>query len=37
VAAGGHVQRDEALLGTPVSIAAELASGEQMAIDTAEG
>jgi predicted nucleotidyltransferase len=34
VAAGGHVQRDEALLGTPFSIAAELASGEQMAIDT---
>jgi predicted nucleotidyltransferase len=34
VAAGGHVQRGEALLGTPVSIAAELASGKQMAIDT---
>ena len=34
VAAGGHVQRGEALLGTPISIAAELASGEQMAIDT---
>lgn len=34
VAAGGHVQRGEALLGTPFSIAAELASGEQMAIDT---
>jgi len=33
-AAGGHVQRGEALLGTPFSIAAELASGEQMAIDT---
>jgi predicted nucleotidyltransferase len=34
VAAGGHVQRDEALLGTPFSIAAELASGEQVAIET---
>lgn len=34
VAAGGHVQRGEALLGTPFSIAAELATGEQMAIDT---
>lgn len=34
VAAGGHVQRGEALLGTPISIATELAGGEQMAIDT---
>lgn len=34
VAAGGHVQRGEALLGTPVSIAAELASREQVAIET---
>jgi predicted nucleotidyltransferase len=34
VAAGGHVQRGEALLGTSFSIAAELASGEQTAIDT---
>ncbi len=34
VAAGGHVQRGEAFLGTPFSIAAELANGEQMAIDT---
>ena len=34
VAAGGHVQRGEAPLGTPISIAAELAGGEQMAIDT---
>jgi predicted nucleotidyltransferase len=34
VAAGGHVQRGEALLGTPLSIAAELANGEQMAIET---
>jgi predicted nucleotidyltransferase len=33
-AAGGHVQRGEALLGTPFSIAAELASGEQTAIET---
>lgn len=37
VAAGGHVQRGEALLGTPMSIAAELASGEQMAIETELG
>lgn len=34
VAAGGHVQRGDALLGTPFSIAAELAGGEQIAIDT---
>lgn len=34
VAAGGHVQRGEAFLGSPFSIAAELATGEQMAIDT---
>ncbi len=34
VAAGGHVQRGEALLGTPISIAAALASGEQVAIET---
>lgn len=34
VAAGGHVQRGESLLGTPFSIAAELASGEQVAIET---
>ena len=31
VAAGGHAQRGEALLGTPFSIATELASGEQVA------
>jgi predicted nucleotidyltransferase len=37
VAVGGHVQRGEALLGTPFSIAAELASGEQMAIETQLG
>jgi predicted nucleotidyltransferase len=34
VAAGGRVQRGEALLGTPFAIAAELASGEQTAIET---
>jgi predicted nucleotidyltransferase len=34
VGAGGHVQRGEALLGTPISIAAELTSGEQVAIET---
>jgi predicted nucleotidyltransferase len=34
VAAGGHVQRGEALLGSPPSIAALLASGEQVAIET---
>lgn len=33
-AVGGHVQRDEAFLGTPFSIAAEMASGEQVAIET---
>lgn len=34
VAAGGHVQQGEALLGTPVSIAAALATGEQDPIET---
>jgi predicted nucleotidyltransferase len=34
VAAGGHVQRGDALLGTPFSIAAELAGDEQVAIET---
>lgn len=34
VAAGGHVQRGESLLGTPFSIAAALAGGEQVAIET---
>lgn len=34
VAAGGHVQQGEALLGTPFSIAAALASGEQVPIET---
>jgi predicted nucleotidyltransferase len=34
VATGGHVQRGEALLGSPPSIAALLATGEQVAIET---
>jgi predicted nucleotidyltransferase len=34
VAAGGHVQRGDALLGSAFSIAAELASGDQTAIET---
>jgi hypothetical protein len=34
VAAGGHVQTREALLGSPPSIADLLASGEQVAIET---
>lgn len=34
VAAGGHVQTGEALLGSPPSIAAQLASDEQVAIET---
>lgn len=34
VAADGHVQTGEALLGSPPSIAAQLASGEQVAIET---
>jgi len=34
VAAGGHVQRGDALLGSPPSIAAEMAAGEQVAIET---
>lgn len=34
VAAGGHVQQGEALLGSPISIASALASGEQVAIET---
>ncbi len=37
VAAGGHVQRGEATLGTPISIASALASGEQVAIETELG
>lgn len=34
VAAGGHVQRGDALLGSPTSIASALAGGEQVAIET---
>jgi predicted nucleotidyltransferase len=34
VAAGGHVQQGEALLGSPISIASALSSGEQVAIET---
>lgn len=34
VAAGGHIQQGEALLGTPISIATALASGEQVPIET---
>jgi predicted nucleotidyltransferase len=34
VAAGGRVQQGEALLGSPISIASALASGEQVAIET---
>jgi hypothetical protein len=34
VAAGGHVQRGDAFLGSPMSIASALASGEQVMIDT---
>ncbi len=37
VAAGGHVQRGEALLGSPPSIAALLETGEQVAIETELG
>lgn len=34
VTAGGHVHQGDALLGTPFSIAAALAGGEQVAIET---
>ena len=34
VAAGGHVQQGEALLGSPISIASALADGKQVAIET---
>jgi predicted nucleotidyltransferase len=34
VASGGHVQQGEALLGSTISIASALASGEQVAIET---
>lgn len=34
VAAGGHVQQGESLLGSPRSIAAALGGGEQVAVET---
>jgi predicted nucleotidyltransferase len=34
VSANGHVHRGEALLGTPISIASALSSGDQVAIET---
>lgn len=34
VAAGGHVQKGEALLGTPISIASAIEDGEQVPIET---
>jgi predicted nucleotidyltransferase len=34
VASGGHVQQGEAFLGSTISIASALASGEQVAIET---
>jgi len=34
LAAGGHVQQGEALLGSPISIASALAGGGQVAIET---
>lgn len=37
VGAHGHVQKGEAFLSTPFSIAAEVASGERVAIETALG
>jgi predicted nucleotidyltransferase len=37
VAAGGHVQQGEAMLGTPISIASALAGGGQVAIETELG
>jgi predicted nucleotidyltransferase len=37
VAAGGHVQQGESLLGSSISIASALASGEQVAIETELG
>lgn len=37
VAAGGHVQSGEALLGSTPSIAAQLGTGEQVAIETELG
>ncbi|HKF83630.1 MAG TPA: nucleotidyltransferase [Solirubrobacterales bacterium] len=37
VAAGGHVQKGEALLGTAISIASAIAEGEQVPIETGLG
>jgi predicted nucleotidyltransferase len=37
VACNGHVQQGEALLGSAISIASALASGEQVAIETSLG
>jgi predicted nucleotidyltransferase len=37
VAAGGHVQQGDSLLGSPMSIATALASGEQVMIETSLG
>lgn len=37
VGAHGHIQRGEAFLSTPLSIAAEVASGERVAIETELG
>jgi predicted nucleotidyltransferase len=37
VEAGGHVQQGEAMLGSPISIASALASGDQVAIETELG
>lgn len=37
VAAGGHIQHGEALLGSPISIASALAAGEQVPIETELG
>lgn len=37
VACGGHVQQGEILLGSAISIASALASGEQVAIETSLG
>ncbi len=34
VAANGYVQQGESMLGSPISIASALASGEQVAIET---
>jgi hypothetical protein len=36
IAAGGHVQRGDSLLGSAFSIAAEMAGGEQVAIESSD-